>query len=461
MNIIKRTGTANTTSAPGRKIEYLVIHYTAGVSCASGSARGCASWFGNTAAQGSADYIVDEAELVQYNGDPYNRYCWAVGGGVYNTKGGRLYGAARNTNCISLEVCSGNKTGKITYPNDPNYYFTDKVLENAIEATKQLMKLYNIDADHVIRHYDVNGKCCPGVIGWNKDSGSEAKWEAFHKAISGETAKPATDEKEGYTTSEWIAMIAPIAQDLARKYAILPSVVIAQTALETGWGLTDLTRKYNIVGMKADLINGTWKDHSTWDGTTYIKVTPEYVNGQLIHKEDVFRVYHTFRECLEDYENFLLYVRNDKGYKYRRLQSECDPAKVIRIIRTGTGTSDKPEGYCTDPNYETKILNLIKEYKLTQYDTAMPTYEEPEDSKPDEPTYTAYRVWVGSYKAWNNAYLRRQKLKDKAGMDTFFEKEDGKWHVYCGSFSSKENAEKRVEELHAKKIKRAEVRGVI
>ncbi|MGN1415255.1 MAG: SPOR domain-containing protein, partial [Oscillospiraceae bacterium] len=40
-------------------------------------------------------------------------------------------------------------------------------------------------ADHVIRHYDVTGKLCPGMIGWNADSGSEAEWEDFRKAISG------------------------------------------------------------------------------------------------------------------------------------------------------------------------------------------------------------------------------------------------------------------------------------
>lgn len=66
MNIIKQTGSANTTASPGRKIQYLAIHYTAGVSSKAGSARGCASWFSNPVAAGSADYIVDEAELVQY-----------------------------------------------------------------------------------------------------------------------------------------------------------------------------------------------------------------------------------------------------------------------------------------------------------------------------------------------------------------------------------------------------------
>ena len=138
--IIKQTSIVNTTYMPGRKILYLVIHYTAGVSSKKGSARSSASWFANPNAGGSADYIVDEYEFVQFNPDPLNRYCWAVGGSKYNTKGGRLYGVAKNANCISLEICSTNTTGKITYPNDPRYSFTDAVLDRAVEATKYLMK---------------------------------------------------------------------------------------------------------------------------------------------------------------------------------------------------------------------------------------------------------------------------------------------------------------------------------
>ena len=454
MKAYKQTGMANTTASPNRIISYLVIHYTAGVSSAKGSARGCASWFANPSAGGAADYIVDEEELVQYNPDPYNRYCHAVGGGKYNTSGGRLYGIAQNSNCISLEICSQNKTGQITYPNDPNYAFTDAVLANAEKATKYLMSLYGLDGDHVIRHYDVNGKPCPGIIGWNRDSGSEEVWKRFHAAVSGST--PA-EEPDNYTPAEWIAMISPISQDLARKYAVLPSVVIAQTALETGWGRTDLTRKYNVVGMKAELINSTWKDHTTWDGTTYLKVTPEYKNGKLIYVEDVFRVYHSFRECLEDYVNFLLYVRNDKGYKYRRIQNMTDPADVIHAIRIGTGTNTRPEGYCTDPNYETKILNLIKEYNLTRFDSVMPgaAPEEPEPVKPTpEQTQTVYRVQVGAYNAKGNAVKRAKKVKMKSNFDCFVEHTD-LYRVYCGSFSLKKNAEGRVIELAAYGIKGA------
>ena len=50
MNIIKQTGTANTTYSKGRTISYIVEHYTAGVSSKKGSARSTASWFGRSEA---------------------------------------------------------------------------------------------------------------------------------------------------------------------------------------------------------------------------------------------------------------------------------------------------------------------------------------------------------------------------------------------------------------------------
>ena len=243
----------------------------------------------------------------------------------------------------------------------------------------------------------------------------------------------------GYTPDEWIAMFAPICVELARTTQVLPSVVIAQTALETGWGTTDLTRKYNVLGMKTDLINSTWKEHSVWNGETYRKVTPEYRNGQLVYVEDDFRVYRTFRECIEDYENFLLYVKNDKGYKYRRLQGKTDPAEVINIIRVGTGTNKRPEGYCTDPNYETKILKIIKDYNLTQYDSVM-------DNTHDK--RVVYRVQINAFTSERNAINNCRHCPVLTGYKAFYElMDDGKYHVFCGSFDDPAGAEQRKNEI--------------
>lgn len=83
--------------------------------------------------------------------------------------------------------CSTNDTGKMTVANDSHWRFTDKVVSNLVELVKYLMAEYGIDAAHVIRHYDVNGKPCPGIIGWNEDTGSAAKWAAFKARLGAAT----------------------------------------------------------------------------------------------------------------------------------------------------------------------------------------------------------------------------------------------------------------------------------
>lgn len=184
MNIIKQTGTHGLDRG-ARTIKYIAVHYTAGVTSKRGAARANASWFSRPAAGGTSDFIVDDEEIVQYNPDPKNYSCWAVGGSKYRTKGGSLYKTATNHNCVNIEICSNNKTGKVTTAGDNNWYFTDAAVNNAVALCKYLMAQYNIPADRVIRHYDVNGKICPGVPGWTEDSGSVTEWQKFKAAISG------------------------------------------------------------------------------------------------------------------------------------------------------------------------------------------------------------------------------------------------------------------------------------
>lgn len=121
ISITKKTSTHNTVAAAGRAIQYIVVHYTAGVTSKPGSAAGTASYFGSTHNTVSADFVVDDGGAVQYNGDIRNRYTWHCGGGKYNTKGGAYYGKATNRNTIGIEVCSTNDTGKMTVANDSHW----------------------------------------------------------------------------------------------------------------------------------------------------------------------------------------------------------------------------------------------------------------------------------------------------------------------------------------------------
>ena len=185
MTITNKFSTVHTTAKAARAIEYIVIHYTAGVTSKAGSAVNTADYFRTTTTEVSADFTVDDTAVVQYNGDIRNRYTWHCGGNKYNTKGGSLYGICKNSNSIGIEICCENSTGKMQDANDKSYSFSDAAIANAEWLVKKLMAEYGIPAERVIRHYDVTGKPCPGIIGWNLDSGSEAKWQAFKQAISG------------------------------------------------------------------------------------------------------------------------------------------------------------------------------------------------------------------------------------------------------------------------------------
>lgn len=178
-----------------RAVRYIAIHYTAGSSSAAGAAMATRNVF--ISRKASADFVVDDAEIVQINPDLRNYYCWSVGDAKNSySGGGRLYGKATNKNTISIEICSNLKRGtNADVPNHSGWTFTEAALENALRLVRYLMVEFGIPKENVVRHYDISGKVCPGVIGWNgaqvydiygrptaMRSDSE-KWEEFHNKI--------------------------------------------------------------------------------------------------------------------------------------------------------------------------------------------------------------------------------------------------------------------------------------
>ena len=183
------------TRCTDRQVKYIAIHYTAGSTSRKGTALSTRNVFLSRSA--SADFVVDDGLIVQINPDIRNYYCWAVGDkkNAYSG-GGRLYGVARNRNTVSIEICSCLRPGTTaSVPNHSGWYFTDSALENARRLVRYLMRVYGINKENVIRHYDVSGKPCPGIVGWNNaivyttdgkptsaksDSG---KWDEFLASI--------------------------------------------------------------------------------------------------------------------------------------------------------------------------------------------------------------------------------------------------------------------------------------
>lgn len=188
LNIIKQTGTANTTYSPSRKIEWLFIHYSASTSSKRGAASGMCSWSANPAAGGSADFAVDDETMYQYNPDIKNRYCWQVGGSKYSymstSLGGKYYGIANNNNSIGIEL-SSNKTNKKSLDvNDNDWYLTEATINNGIKLAAYLMKQYKIDINHVIMHHMRTGKLCPQP--WTKNENALNGWYDFLKRLQKE-----------------------------------------------------------------------------------------------------------------------------------------------------------------------------------------------------------------------------------------------------------------------------------
>jgi len=202
-------------------------------------------------------------------------------------------------------------------------------------------------------------------------------------------------------SKEWyIEQVAKAAMELYPETKILPSPVIAQCCLETGYGLgadsQSLIKVNNLLGMKCELLNSTWRDHFIWDGKSEIsKLTPECYDGRnTVYITDRFRAYPDYKSCIHDYENFLLYVKSGANYKYRRIQGVTDPETFMDYLY------NNGQGYATDPNYKTKILNLIRSLDLqNKYDSQVLGQTETVEGSDEE---MATHPWVSVAKGYNS-----------------------------------------------------------
>lgn len=157
MNLSIKKLSANPANYGGSRnassIRYLIYHYTANQ---TDKAVSNANYFKNSIVKASAHYFVDEQDIYQSVEDLKTAY--SVGGAKWSdccsTGGGSMYGRITNANSISIEMCSTNGT------------ITESTLQNAVKLGKELMKKYNIPISNVYRHFDVNGKHCPGWNGW-------------------------------------------------------------------------------------------------------------------------------------------------------------------------------------------------------------------------------------------------------------------------------------------------------
>lgn len=154
-------------------IKYIVMHYTANN---GDTARGNAEYFARESVEASANYFVDPNEVICSVKDEYA--AWHCGGSLESSHH-PLRGICKNTNSIGIELCSIIQNGK--------YAFKPETVKLAAKLVKELMAKYNIDIDHVVRHYDVTGKTCPAPFVYRED-----QWKQFKQMLISKEEKKVT-----------------------------------------------------------------------------------------------------------------------------------------------------------------------------------------------------------------------------------------------------------------------------
>jgi flagellar protein FlgJ len=143
---------------------------------------------------------------------------------------------------------------------------------------------------------------------------------------------------------DFVTALTEDAKRVEAKLNIPFEVVIAQAALETGWGQKIIKTESgqssnNLFNIKAD---------KRWDGDKTNKETLEFEQGAMVKKREPFRVYETIGDSVNDYINFL---SNSERYK-----SALDKADdVEHFLHNLQGA-----GYATDPKYAEKIKGTLR-----------------------------------------------------------------------------------------------------
>ncbi len=185
---------------------------------------------------------------------------------------------------------------------------------------------HQIDA----RQQDVKPVASPQTI-----PGSVSGGETLSKSAANDTAyqNPASFVKD----------VWPLAQKAASKLNVDPKVLVAQAALETGWGKGIITHpdgrsSNNVFGVKAD---------STWQKETASVPTLEYRDGVAVKEQANFRSYASLDQAFQDYVGFL---QNNPRYK-DALTAAGDPQQFTSALQSA--------GYATDPRYADKIQGVL------------------------------------------------------------------------------------------------------
>jgi len=141
----------------------------------------------------------------------------------------------------------------------------------------------------------------------------------------------------------FISRLMSPAREVARHSGIPHQLIIAQAALESGWGDREILTahgkpSHNLFGIKAT---------PDWKGETTEIATSEYINGAQRKVKASFKVYKNYAESLADYATFLT-----TNPRYQKVINSPSVEKAAHALQES--------GYATDPNYAKKLMNIVR-----------------------------------------------------------------------------------------------------
>ena len=150
------------------------------------------------------------------------------------------------------------------------------------------------------------------------------------------------------TPEDFVETLRPYAEQVAEKYGMDAKAIIAQAAVETGWGKfvihnADGESSHNLFGIKAN---------SKWEGEQAVVDTLEFNSGIPQKQKAAFRSYASLEEAVNDYGRF---ITTQPRYQ-QAVEQASDAHSYTRELQSA--------GYATDPNYASKIMAVYHSDRL-------------------------------------------------------------------------------------------------
>jgi flagellar protein FlgJ len=146
------------------------------------------------------------------------------------------------------------------------------------------------------------------------------------------------------SAEQFVQQLQPYAEQAAKELGVEPKAIMAQAALETGWGKSLIkTREgdssFNVFNIKAD---------KSWQGQQAKVTTLEYNQGTVQKVNAGFRAYGSFKESFKDYVDF---IKSNPRYQ-QALKQAGNTQRYMQELQQA--------GYATDPRYAEKVMNIYQ-----------------------------------------------------------------------------------------------------